>query len=871
MNDQQQSRADALTDDQRQALGESISEYFGKLDSDEGIRAPEGRILRAFDYCDSRNVDDLIDRAIVPALSISANETGAEGATWYDRWQAECTRDHGEYDENAPIADRLRWWVPKSARHGTILLEDDLREAADELSRSPAMAAEAQTDWRELSRRLYVELFHCDQQMRSTRDEDGEPHWTQSTAVRDVLADAKAALDLPIGTLGALFAIQRGFGAQAAMAAVAPADERAAGMPDEVRDSMMDSQYLAGVTAGWNAANADDPNAALKKIHDAYSGYLNPLRDWQKAGRPGAPATPATADERAECIAWANANGFTKYHESMCAAWEERARRAAASAAPADDARECLMDVVSHHENIVAGFAAQRLAAEEAQDNDTAGYWKREIDVAHRMKAQAERALAAASPAAERMTAALQALSADVHTLGDGWANDEAMIGLAKKYLRVEPKPASPELSLWRDFVLLAITDAAPQPAQAASPAAEAVAWVRKHPDTGELSGDWLWNDAIEQCRKDSGVWFPLGFLGARPALPEEPAAIHQVIHQVWVEETSSWADVTPAYYAERQPSNRRRVYYAPQPAQADAPAHATECPHCDGEGVIEADSGASPCACAQDAQEGMPTFGARRTQADAPAEAREPNQIYVEVRQCDRCDHIGINDGHATDAACGYPCGWSGPSPVEDKCPGCGHENVMSVACPKCSGHYSLLANGLFETNEVSEPAEAREPIAWVTDDDRAITAAQKQRALADGGATASSVRPYSIPCYAVSAAADAGEAVGSVTISKPGDSATGISFMSLNEHGRQTLGKGKHLLYTNAKSSTLTVGRQQTIGRAADTLEFHGLKTEATELRALLDSTQQEAKECACPNGDGSLRQPCPVHPPTRRPGGR
>ncbi|MEI1392233.1 hypothetical protein, partial [Klebsiella pneumoniae] len=29
----------------------------------------------------------------------------------------------------------------------------------------------------------------------STRDEDGEPHWTQSVVVRDVLADAKAALD----------------------------------------------------------------------------------------------------------------------------------------------------------------------------------------------------------------------------------------------------------------------------------------------------------------------------------------------------------------------------------------------------------------------------------------------------------------------------------------------------------------------------------------------------------------------------------------------------------------------------------------------------------------------------------------------------
>ncbi|VBR19247.1 hypothetical protein [Burkholderia pseudomallei] len=40
-------------------------------------------------------------------------------------------------------------------------------------------------------------------------------------------------------------------------------------------------------------------------------------------------ALTAIVGERAECIAWANANGFTKYHESMCAAWEERARRAA--------------------------------------------------------------------------------------------------------------------------------------------------------------------------------------------------------------------------------------------------------------------------------------------------------------------------------------------------------------------------------------------------------------------------------------------------------------------------------------------------------------------------------------------------------------
>ncbi|KVQ87305.1 hypothetical protein WK09_19900 [Burkholderia ubonensis] len=39
-------------------------------------------------------------------------------------------------------------------------------------------------------------------------------------------------------------------------------------------------------------------------------------------------------------------------------------------------------------------------------------------------------------------------------------------------------------------------------------------------------------------------------------------------IHQVWIEQTSSYADVTPEYYAERQPSSRRIVYTAPPPAR---------------------------------------------------------------------------------------------------------------------------------------------------------------------------------------------------------------------------------------------------------------------------------------------------------------
>lgn len=69
----------------------------------------------------------------------------------------------------------------------------------------------------------------------------------------------------------------------------------AADLP-ETLDAIADSQYLAGVTAGWNAAQANDPNAALRKIHESRAGYLKPLRDAQlaalAAGQAVAPAEP---------------------------------------------------------------------------------------------------------------------------------------------------------------------------------------------------------------------------------------------------------------------------------------------------------------------------------------------------------------------------------------------------------------------------------------------------------------------------------------------------------------------------------------------------------------------------------------------------
>jgi hypothetical protein len=58
------------------------------------------------------------------------------------------------------------------------------------------------------------------------------------------------------------------------------------------------------------------------------------------------------------------------------------------------------------------------------------------------------------------------------------------------------------------------------------------------------------------------------------------------------------------------------------------------------------------------------------------------------------------------------YSCGWNGPSPKEDKCPGCGRENVMSAACPKCGGHYRFLTDANLSAPPSAQPAPASEQI---------------------------------------------------------------------------------------------------------------------------------------------------------------
>lgn len=197
-------------------------------------------------------------------------------------------------------------------------------------------------------------------------------------------------------------------------------------------------------------------------------------------------------------------------------------------------------------------------------------------------------------------------------------------------------------------------------------------------------------------------------------------------------------------------------LYAAPQPAQADAQEGLTA-----GQALYERLHALMPDWYPDEWGDLMPKYQIAYTeaaaassaaQADAPAEARAKS---ISDEMMDLADRLGSEwkdvDPRAWQHLLVY-------APAE-AFPYQKTFNAIAAATSVEGGHVSISVKA-FRDAFGGAVAEAREPIAWVTDDGRAITAAQKQSALADGGATASSVRPYSIPCYAVSAPADAGEA---------------------------------------------------------------------------------------------------------------
>lgn len=104
-----------------------------------------------------------------------------------------------------------------------------------------------------------------------------------------------------------------------------------------------------------------------------------------------------------------------------------------------------------------------------------------------------------------------------------------------------------------------------------------------------------------------------------------------------------------------------------------------------------------------------------------ASSAVQVPNRpLYVACRECDECGHAGINDGHATDAAC-CKCDWRGTWPADNECPDCKSREWMSIACPKCSGRYRLIADKDLASSAAQVP-EGRVPGFIKPDTDEAV-----------------------------------------------------------------------------------------------------------------------------------------------------
>ncbi|MCG0582126.1 hypothetical protein L6Q82_29570 [Burkholderia cenocepacia] len=160
----------------------AAAEDGGRLRWMTGRKPRDCELYAAPDGCHAPFLYVVPERVPAPADERAAAEAGAPTGI-YDGDTAESRAAFHDYDRRELARTRSKWQVWRDA-------------CAWQARASSANETGAEgAAWRELCGRLYVELFHCDQQMRSTRDEDGEPHWVQSSVVRDVLADAKAALE----------------------------------------------------------------------------------------------------------------------------------------------------------------------------------------------------------------------------------------------------------------------------------------------------------------------------------------------------------------------------------------------------------------------------------------------------------------------------------------------------------------------------------------------------------------------------------------------------------------------------------------------------------------------------------------------------
>jgi hypothetical protein len=85
---------------------------------------------------------------------------------------------------------------------------------------------------------------------------------------------------------------------------------------EHIQDVLMDSQYRAGVTAGWNAAQADDPNAALAQLQrrGSLEGFAEAKAIVRRADAATPPA-PVVTDAQVERACRVHNVGWSLWHD----------------------------------------------------------------------------------------------------------------------------------------------------------------------------------------------------------------------------------------------------------------------------------------------------------------------------------------------------------------------------------------------------------------------------------------------------------------------------------------------------------------------------------------------------------------------------
>ncbi|KVU18256.1 hypothetical protein WK64_07645 [Burkholderia ubonensis] len=569
--------------------------------------------------------------------------------------------------------------------------------------------------------------------------------WMRVDDPRDCISDAKKRdmiehAGSPGARLAENYSIPLGrLGAPSATAAAAPLARKTRNPHRGGTPAYLATEHF---NEGWNAC--------LDEIA-AYNECV--VAEGTAAAQPAA----ASADERAECIAWANANGFTKYHESMCAAWEERARRATSAKQAAAALPQSVLDALRFYAN-----GSHFNIDNDHQDFDTVS--------------------------GEPVNWLYSTRDDDTTMIEDGSIAKAALCG---KPLAFEDPETPVEGEV---FGAQVVTSANETGAEGAKP----VAWFIDWPDEPEL-GHYF---AEEPCDPKYGRSRALGFIeSCSPAMAAGAPADERA---AWNNARDSLA-VAMSGFASR--SGNRDFNAAI--------------------GVLDAIT-----------EPGLPLAWLRTARAAAASPAAEDDNSIT----LDRRDLFDFVRGAIKSTLQDYKAG-EGMTPSWYWQEATNRTEAVLEALDTKSPYIEAAP----QPAQADAPAETREPHTYASTQatNCARCGEHKHTPLRIdwmGGYVCLTCIDRELESRAP---ADAGEAVGAVLISKPGDSVTGISFMSLNEHGRKTLGKGKHLLYAAPSTSMvarLTDDQKASCAVAADFAEANGLPGIAKDLRALFNGADHD-----------------------------